>query len=163
MLTISSSVSSGHHQSVLLNREAEAMASRPDIFSFDSWVSAESFAAEQHVAFGICEVISIGACDELPYVFEISGGQKLSFSLTASHEVDLVLCDEPAYDKWVDGGLQTEHPTNAILMLRHACQHSLEFRPEQDTTLIAIIINLADRPVQSVVAANILDSAGRPC
>jgi hypothetical protein len=138
------------------------MASRPDIFLFDSRPYAECFAAGQHLAFGICEVISVGPCDELPYVFEISGGHKLSFSLTASHEVDLVLCDESAYDDWVDGGLQTEHPASAILTLRHACQHSLEFRPDLDTTLIVIIINLADRPVQSVVAANVLDSAGRP-
>ena len=139
------------------------MASRPDIFSFDSWVSEETSAAGRHLAFGICEVISVAAFDELPYVFEINGGQKLSFSLTASHEVDLVLCDESAYDNWVDGGLHTEHPADAILTLRHACQHSLEFRPEQDTTLIAIIINLAESSVQSVVAANVLDSAGRPC
>ena len=107
------------------------MASRPGIFSFDSWVSEETLAAGQHLAFGICEVISVGAFDELPYVFEINGGQKLSFSLTASHEVDLVLCDENAYDGWVDAGLQTEHPADAILTLRHACQHSLEFRPER--------------------------------
>ena len=138
------------------------MASRPEISPFDSWDSAELFVTEQQVAFGICEVISVGGCDELPYIFEIVGGQKLSFSLTASHEVDLVLCDEGAYDEWVDAGLQTQHPEEALLTLRHACQHSLEFRPEQDTTLIAIIINLADRPVQSVVAANVLDSAGRP-
>ena len=139
------------------------MASGPDVFPFNLWVSGESLTAGQHLAFGICEVISVPPCDELPYVFEISGGQKLSFDLTASHEIDLVLCDERAYDEWVDGGLRTEHPANAILTLRHACQHSLEFKPEQDTTLIAIIINLADRPVQSVVAANVLDSAGRPC
>lgn len=139
------------------------MASKSDICSFDLWVDAESARSGENFAFGICEVISVGASDELPYVFEISGGQKLSFSLTASHEIDLVLCDESAYDGWVDGGLQTEHPANAILTLRHACHHSLEFRPEQDTTLIAIIINLADRPMQSVVAANVLDSAGRPC
>jgi hypothetical protein len=69
--------------------------------------------------------------------------------------VDLVLCDESAYDEWVDGGLRTEHPARCILTLRHACQHSLEFRPDQDTTLIAIIINLADRPVQAVVAAHL--------
>src|SRR4051794_16534185 len=120
------------------------MASRPDLFSLNSWVSAESIAAEHHLAFGICEVVSVGACDELPYVFEISGGQKLLFSLTACHEVDLVLCDEVAYDAWVDGGLQTEHPEEALLTLRRACKHSLDFRPEQDTTLIAIIINLGD-------------------
>ncbi len=127
------------------------MASKPEISSFGSWDSAELFVTEQQVAFGICEVISVGACDELPYVFEIVGGQRLSFSLTASHEVDLVLCDESAYDKWVDGGLQTQHPDDALLTLRHACQHSLEFRPELDTTLIAIIINLAERPVQAAL------------
>ncbi|MBX7135094.1 MAG: hypothetical protein K1X67_20705 [Fimbriimonadaceae bacterium] len=104
---------------------------------------------------GICEVISVGPCDELPYVFEISGGQKLSFSLSASHEVDLVLCDESAYDEWVDGGLQSEHPGDCILALRHARQHSLEYRPDQDTTLIAIIINLGGNPVQAVVAAHV--------
>ena len=139
------------------------MASRLDTFSFDLGISEESAAAGQHLALGICEVISVGPCDELPYVFEISGGQKLTFSVTASHEVDLVLCDESTYDAWVDGGLQTEHPANAMVTLRHARQHSLEFRPKQDTTLIAIIINLADRAVQSIVAANVLDSAGRPC
>ena len=138
------------------------MASRPVIVSSDLRNSAELLITEQQVAFGICEVISVGPCDELPYVFEIVGGQKLSFSLTASHEVDLVLCDESAYDEWVDGGLQSHHPEDVLLTLRHACQHSLEFRPELDTTLIAIIINLAERPVQSVVAANVRDSAGRP-
>ena len=139
------------------------MASKSDTFLFDPWVSPESTPFGQELAFGICEVVSVGPWDELPYVFEISGNQKLSFSLTASHEVDLVLCDESGYDDWVDGGLQTEHPVDAILNLRHSCQHSLEFRPEQDTTLIVIIINLADRPVQSVVAASVLDSDGRPC
>lgn len=139
------------------------MASKSGIFSHDCWVSEESRPAGQDFAFGICEVVSVGSCDELPYVFEISGGQKLSFSLTASHEIDLVLCDEHAYDEWVDGGLKAEHPSGAILTLRHACQHSLEFRPEQDTTLIAILINLADRAVQSVVAAHVLNPNGKPC
>ena len=95
------------------------MASKPEISSFDSWDSAEQ------VAFGICEVISVGECDELPYIFEIVGGQKLSFSLTASHEVDLVLCDEGAYDEWVDAGLPTQHPEEALLTLRHACPSAL--------------------------------------
>jgi hypothetical protein len=131
-----------------------------DGLSSDSWLELEAPPSEEALSPGICEVISVGPCDELPYVFEISGGQKLSFSLTASHEVDLVLCDETAYDEWVDGGLQTEHPARCILTLRHACQHSLEFRPDQDTTLIAIIINLAERSAQAVVAADLpIDAA----
>ena len=121
----------------------------------DPWLELEQPLFDDAVAPGICEVVSVGPCDELPYVFEISGGQKLSFSLTASHEVDVVLCDEDAYDEWVDGGLQTEHPAHCIVLLRHACQHSLEFRPDGDTTLIAIIINRADVPVQAVVAADL--------
>jgi hypothetical protein len=130
------------------------MAFNLDRYLSDSGLELEPPLSDEALSPGICEVISVGACDELPYVFEISGGQKLSFSLTASHEVDLVLCDENAYDEWVDGGLQTEHPEHYILMLRHASQHSVEFRPDQDTTLIAIIINLADCPVQSIVAAH---------
>ena len=121
----------------------------------DPWLELEQPLFDDAVAPGICEVVSVGPCDELPYVFELTGGQKLSFSLTASHEVDLVLCDEDAYDEWVDGGLQTEHPVCCILALRHACQHSMEFRPNEDATVIVIIINIADRPVQSVVAAHL--------
>ena len=112
---------------------------------------------------GICEVVSVGATDELPYVFELGGGHRLSFSVSSSHEINLVLCDESAYDEWVDRGLQWEHPLHTILTLRHSCQHSLEFKTDQDGTLIAILINLADRPVQAVVAANVLDSSGKPC
>lgn len=123
----------------------------------DPWLEVEQPLFDDVATPGICEVVSVGPCDELPYVFEVSGGQKLSFSLTASHEVDLVLCDEEAYDEWVDGGLETEHPTQCILMLRHACQHSLEFRPDRHKTLIAIVINLANRPVQSIVAARLPD------
>jgi hypothetical protein len=139
------------------------MPLRSDLSALDLGFFAEPGQVTEHQAFGICEVISVGAYDELPYVFEISGGQRLSFSLSASHEVDLVLCDERAYDEWVDSGLTTEHPREAILMLGHDCHHSLEFRTEQDTTLVAIIVNLADRAVQSIVAANVLDSTGKLC
>jgi hypothetical protein len=139
------------------------MANKPELFDYDPSLFPEPGPVADNLALGICEVISVGACDELPYVFELSGGQRLSFSLTASHEVDLILCDEHAYDGWVDDGLTTEHPLQAILTLRHACYHSLEFKPEQDATLIVIIINFADWPVQSIVAANVLDSSGKPC
>ncbi len=138
------------------------MSSKLNLLSLESRTVSGAAATEPELAFNICEVVSVDGCDELPYVFEISETQTLSFSLTASHEVDLVLCDESGYDDWVDGGFQSTHPQNALLALHHSSQHSLEFRPEQDTTLIAIIINLEDGPVQSVVAANVLSSAAKP-
>ena len=139
------------------------MAFKSDLSFSDNWLYPDSCPPVQGLPPGICEVIGVEASDELPYVFEISAGERLSFCLSATHEVDLVLCDEPAYDEWVDGGFQSEHPANPILMLRHGCQHSLEFRTDQDATLIAILINLADRPVQAVVAATVLDSSGKLC
>ena len=54
--------------------------------------------------------------DELPYVFEISRGQTLFFSISSSHEVDLVLCEEGAYDDWVDAGFETDRPLEALLV-----------------------------------------------
>ena len=139
------------------------MPLKSDLSAFDPGFFVEPGQVTEHQAFGICEVISVGACDELPYVFEISGGQRLSFSLSASHEVDLVLCDERAHDEWVDNGLTTEHPLETILMLRHDCHHSMEFKPEADTTLVAIIVNLAKRPVQSNVAASVVNYTRKPC
>jgi hypothetical protein len=112
---------------------------------------------------GICEVVDVASADELPYVFEITAGQRLAFSMTASHEIDLVLCDEDAYDEWIDGGLQSEHPPKTILTLRHGCQHSLEFKSMRDTTLVVILINLGDSQVYAVVAASVLDASGSPC
>lgn len=136
--------------------------SNPPLFS-DVSLAPDSELMPGTIPIGICEVISVEASDELPYVFEIGAGQRLSFSVSSSHEIDLVLCDELAYDDWVDGGLESEHPARTILALRHACQHSLEFGTDQDGAIIAILINLADCPVQAIVAANVLNSSGKPC
>jgi hypothetical protein len=107
--------------------------------------------------FGICEVITVPPSDELPYVFEISRGQTLYFSLSSSHAIDLVLCEESAYDDWVDAGFETDCPLEALLVLRHGISHSLEFKPDHDTVLVAILLNYSDRAVQSIVSAAIAD------
>ena len=112
------------------------------------------------LALGICEVVSVEAYDELPYVFELEAGERLSFSLTSSHEVDLVLCDECAYDEWVDSGLRSQHPPSAMLTLRHAANHSLMFRTPKALTLIAVIINLESLAVHSAVSARTIASTG---
>src|SRR5438128_1351250 len=119
----------------------------------ESWLDSGPKVAENG-AFGICEVITVPACDELPYVFEISGGQKLLFSLTSSHELDVVLCDEWAYDDWIDNGFESNNPLEALLILRHGTSHSLEFKPEGNRVLVAILVNSAEQSVDAVVAAN---------
>lgn len=112
---------------------------------------------------GICEVISVSEWDELPYVFELARNQKLSFAVTASHEVDVVLCEEEAYESWVDAGLPADHPLKAILILQQGRSHSFNFRTEHDAMLVAIIINLGDENVEAVVAATVRDSMGKLC
>ena len=97
--------------------------------------------------------------DELPYVFEISRGQTLFFSISSSHEVDLVLCEEGAYDDWVDAGFETDRPLEALLVLRYGTNRSLEFKPDHDTVLVAILLNYAEEAVQSIVSATISDPA----
>jgi hypothetical protein len=128
-----------------------------DLVWAECWLNCGPVASDEKMGFGICEVITVPASDELPYIFEISAGQKLLFSLSCSHDVDLVLCEECAYDDWVDAGFQTDRPLDALLVLRHGTSHSLEFKPESDSVLVAILINAAEQSVESVVAANILD------
>jgi hypothetical protein len=122
----------------------------------EPWLTSSSGASDGN-EFGICEVISVPAADELPYLFEISLGQTLLFSLSSSHEVDLVLCEERAYEDWVDSGFETDRPLEALLVLRHGTSHSLEFKPDHNTVLVAILLNYAEEAVESVVSAIILD------
>ena len=139
------------------------MAFKSDVSFSNFWTYLEPCPPVEGFPVGICEVVNVEPTDELPYVFEITAGQSLAFSMTASQEIDLVLCDEDAYDEWIDSGLQSEHPPEPILTLRHGCQHSLQFKSERDTTLVVILINLADVQVHAVVAASVLDSSGSPC
>jgi hypothetical protein len=73
-----------------------------------------------------------------------------------------VLCEEDAYDDWIDAGLETERPLEALLVLRQGTKHSLEFMTERDSVLVAILINTAEQFVEAVVAANVLDSMAAP-
>ena len=107
--------------------------------------------------FGICEVITVPPSDELPYVFEINRGQTLYFSLSSSHPVDLVLCEESAYDDWVDAGFETDCPLEALLVLRHEISRSLEFKPDHNIVLVAILLNCGEEAVQSIVSATVAD------
>ena len=122
------------------------------------WLNSGPTVADEKIGFGICEVVTVPANDELPYVFEVTGGQKLVFSISSSDEVDLVLCEEDAYDDWIDAGFETEQPLEALLVLRHGTKHSLEFMADCDSVLVAILINTAEQFVEAVVAANVLDS-----
>lgn len=109
---------------------------------------------------GICEVVSVAAEDELPYVFELDADQRLSFSVTSTAEIDVVMCEEAAYDEWIDNGFKSEHPPDSILALRSSFDHSMEFAPKRVTTLVAILINRGDAPVDAIVGATVLDRSG---
>jgi hypothetical protein len=128
-----------------------------DLERAGAWLITNLGVADES-GLGICEVITVPPTDELPYVFEISRGQTLFFSISSSHEVDLVLCEEGAYDDWVDAGFETDRPLEALLVLRYGTNHSLEFKPDHDTVLVAILLNYAEEAVQSIVSASILDS-----
>ena len=133
------------------------MGFESDLAWAQPWLNSGRTATDEKIDFGICEVITVPARDELPYVFEISLGQTLFFSISSSHEIDLVLCDESAYDDWVDAGFETDRPLETLLVLRDGTSHSLQFRPDHDTVLVAILLNYAEGAVQSIVSANISD------
>jgi hypothetical protein len=131
------------------------MSSEVSLFSSRFLCHPDSDPPPEDAGDGIWEVVTVPSADELPYVFELTAGQRLSVSLSASANIDLVLCDEAAYDCWLDSGLETEHPPNPLLALRPAEHHSLEYKAANAGSHILVLINLADAPVDVVVAATI--------
>ena len=104
---------------------------------------------------GIYEVATVPECDELPYVFEVSDKQKLTFSFAADSKLSLTLCSEQDYDRWVDGGFALPHPEGFEIHLANAESSKLEFRPLTPGCLVAVLVNLNPRPASVVVAATI--------
>lgn len=107
---------------------------------------------------GICEVVTVPPKDDVPYVFEISQGERLLFNVTASLAFDVVLCSETAYDDWVDAEFETHQPLEALLVLRDAKTHSFEFKPDHDVVLVAILFNFSDAALESIVLTNVRKS-----
>ncbi len=107
---------------------------------------------------GICEVVTVPPNDDLPYVFEISQGERLLFNVTSSLAFDVVLCSETAYDGWVDAEFETNRPLEALLVLRDATTHSFEFKPDNDIVLVAILFNFNEADLESIVFANVRSS-----
>src|SRR5262245_52136489 len=118
----------------------------PSFFLFNSPDSAAWDHPASATPPGVCEVVSVPASDELPYFFEMKAGQRLVMSLSASAEIDVVLCKESAYDDWIDSGMRSEHPSNAILMSRLSQRHSFEYRAPQNGNFLVVLINLSDAP-----------------
>lgn len=106
---------------------------------------------------GICEIATIPESDELPYVFEVSRDQVLSFSFLADAEVSLTLCKEEDYDAWVDSGFCTNQPAGFEVHLQPSQTSSVEFRAKEPGCLIAVLVNLHAQSASVMVAATLSD------
>lgn len=104
---------------------------------------------------GIYEVATVPECDELPYVFEMSRRQNLTFSFSSDAELSLTLCSEDDYDRWVDGGYSTEHPEGFEIHLPSAERNNFEFRAPDSGFLVAVLVNLTAQSANVVVAATL--------
>jgi hypothetical protein len=112
-------------------------------------VTTETPAATE----GICELVTVPACDELPYVFELKRGERLAFSLAATANISVVLCDEPAYDEWLDSGLRSEVPADCYVVSRETKRHALSFVAPLKGVFLVVLVNAQASPADVAVTA----------
>jgi len=104
---------------------------------------------------GILEVITIPRRDELPYVFELQRGQRLSVSTLASANLHLALCTDSAYDCWIDSGMPGLAPDECLVKVWDSPKHSLQFVPPASGAYLVVLVNSSDATVEVVVAATV--------
>lgn len=97
---------------------------------------------------GICEVITVPAMDELPYAFEIQAGETLNANITSEHPFDLMLCDNDAYDAWIDGGMSTPLPYPCHLIQTDRSTHTVSFKPAERGHYILLLLNPSEEPIE---------------
>lgn len=100
----------------------------------------------------ILEVLTIPAFEEMPWLFEMVRGQKLSVSAIASHEIDVVVCAEHDYDEWVESGMETDRPEYGFLESRRSNQHVLHFRSPANGLIVVLIVNPGSTDVEVAIS-----------
>jgi hypothetical protein len=108
----------------------------------------------------ILEVLTIPAFDEMPWLFDMERGQKLSVSVIASHEIDVVVCAEHDYDEWVESGMETDRPEYGFLESSRSIQHVLHFRSPSNGLIVVLIVNPGSTDVE--VAISLQEHSRRP-
>lgn len=103
--------------------------------------SKSAKAPAPQLAEGIVEVLTIGAFDELPWLFEMEKGGKLSISLMANQAVDIVVCSEADYDEWIDSGAESDRPAFGFLESNRSACHALQFRSPESGLVAILVVN----------------------
>lgn len=101
---------------------------------------------------GIIEVLSIPPFEELPWLFEMQRGRRLSISLMANQEVDIVVCDESDYDAWVDAGMETDRPAFGFLESNGATRHRLQFRSPVSGLVVVLVVNTSGTEAELAIS-----------
>jgi hypothetical protein len=102
---------------------------------------------------GICEVITVPAMDELPYVFELQAGETLNATITSEQQFDLMLCNDAVYDAWIDSGMPTPLPHSYHLIQTGRSTHTVSFQPVQRGHYVLLLVNPSEEPIEVVFNA----------
>ncbi len=124
----------------------------PDPPSFHLHDCGENPATEPD---GICEVITLPPCDELPYAFELEAGQILNVTVTSESPFELLLCDDSVYEDWMDRGSPTQLPEPIHLYQPRQETHTLKFVPPVRGHYILMLVNPWSEPIDAAFTAKI--------
>ena len=94
----------------------------------------------------MCEAITLGACDDLPYLFELEPDERLDLVVSSNLPIDVVVCDLEDFEHWVDSGYDPE------IELPVYCEF-------EDVTVRTLTFNAPHRGEYAVVLMNWTDCA----
>ena len=100
-------------------------------------------AGKKPAAF-ICELITLPAYEEIPYIFDLERFELLEFTLRSDVPVDVLLCNATDYDHWVDSGYDPEIGLLVHLEAEDVLAHTLRFRALTAGEYAVLLMNWTD-------------------
>jgi hypothetical protein len=121
----------------------------PDIR--DDAEKAEGRSTETRSLPFICEAITLPACGELVYAFELNRNERLEFTLRSDRRVDILLCKVADYERWVDSGYDPEIGLPVHLEAEDVLAYTLRFIAPQKGEYAVLLMNWTATPADLAV------------
>lgn len=99
----------------------------------------------------ICEVVTLPAYDELPYVFALEQHERLEFTLRSDTPVDVLLCNMADYERWVDSGYDPEVALLVHLEAEDVTSYGLRFIAPRAGEYAVLLMNWTECAADLVV------------
>jgi hypothetical protein len=99
----------------------------------------------------LCEVITLQACDDLPYLFELEPQDRLDFVVSSNLPIDVMLCNFRDFEHWADSGYDPDIEVPVYCEYEDVTVQTVTFHALQRGEYAVVLMNWGDRATDVLI------------